>query len=631
MMKPFLRVAALLGIAWSFFQLYTAWAGFYPEMVQRPLHVVFALSLAFLIFPARRKRAAREEGQTFWGNVAWYDVLLSSLALLGGLQLVWNYERLITRIQFVDPLHPLDIAAAFLLIALTLEACRRVVGWSLPAIAGVFLTYQLIGPWVPGVLKHGGISWTDLAEQQGLSVQGLFGIPTGVCSNYVFYFILFAAFMEVSGGGQLFIDLAFRITGRRRGGPAKGAIVGSSLMGTISGSAVANVSGTGVFTIPLMKRAGYGAPFAGAVEAVASTGGQLMPPIMGSAAFIMAEMVGISYLQIALFATIPALAYYFAVFMMVDLKAKQEGLVGLKVEELPDLNKLKARLGLLLPMGVLVFYIFAGYSLQRAAFTATMAVVVFSLLSRATRMSPADVLKAMEVGARRAVGVTVPAAAAGIVVGVVSYTGIGLKFSGLIIMSSGGYLLPALALIMLGCIIMGMGMPTSGAYIMGAILMAPALQKMGVDMVPAHLFVLYFCALSMVTPPVALASYVAAGISGSGIMETGWVAFKLSLAGFIVPYAFVLNPAIVLQGSWSEVLWTSGSLFIGIYALAGAIIQHLSRPNRGWETICLWLFAILLISPEAVSDAIGLLGLVLILLNQKRRSPAMLAVEERKG
>ncbi len=631
MMKQFLRVGALLGIVWSSFQLYTAWAGFYPEMIQRPLHVVFGLSLAFLIFPARRGPAAQEEGQTFWGKVAWYDVLLSSLALAGGLQLVWNYERLVTRIQFVDPLHPLDITAALLLIVLALEACRRVVGWSLPAIAGVALLYQLIGPWVPGVLRHNGISWTDLAEQQGLSVQGLFGIPTGVISNYVFYFILFAAFMEISGGGQLFIDLAFRITGRRRGGPAKGAIVGSSLMGTISGSAVANVSGTGVFTIPLMKRAGYSAPFAGAVEAVASTGGQLMPPIMGSAAFIMAEMVGLPYLQVALFATIPALAYYVAVFLMVDLKAKQEGLVGLKVEELPDLGKLKARLGLLLPMVILVYYIFAGYSLQKAAFTATVAVVVASLLSRATRLSPAEVLKALEVGARRAVGVTVPAATAGIVVGVVSYTGIGLKFSSLIIMSSGGYLLPALALIMLGCIIMGMGMPTSGAYIMGAVLMAPALQNIGVPMVPAHLFVLYFCALSMVTPPVALASYVAAGISGAGIMETGWTAFKLSLAGFIVPYAFVLNPAIVLQGTWSEVLWTSGSLLVGIYALAGAIMQHLSRPNRRWETITLWFCAILLISPEVVSDAIGLLGLVLILLNQTRRLPATLAMEEKKG
>ena len=428
----------------------------------------------------------------------WYDLVLSALALAGGAHLVWHYERLATRISFVDPLQPTDIAVALMLIALTLEACRRVVGWSLPAIAGVFLAYQFVGPWMPGLLRHGGILLSDLAEQQGLSVQGLFGIPTGVISNYVFYFILFAAFMEVSGGGQLFIDLAFRLTGRRRGGPAKGAIVGSSLMGTISGSAVANVSGTGVFTIPLMKKAGYPAAFAGAVEAVASTGGQLMPPIMGSAAFIMAEMVGIPYLEIALYAVIPAIAYYLALFLMVDLKAKQEGLVGLEKEELPQFENLKARLVLLLPMAILVYHIFARYSLQRAAFTATLAVVVVGMFSRVTRLSPADILKGLETGARRAVGVTVPAAAAGIVVGVVSYTGIGLKFSSLIIMTSGGYLVPALILIMIGCIILGMGMPTSGAYIMGAILMAPALQNMGIGDVPAHLFVLYFCALSMV-------------------------------------------------------------------------------------------------------------------------------------
>jgi TRAP transporter 4TM/12TM fusion protein len=588
-------------------------------MIQRPLHLVFALSLAFLIYPARRK-AKRDDKPTFWGGVPWYDLVFSALAVSGGAHLVWHYERLATRISFVDLLEPMDIVVALMLMVLTLEACRRVVGWSLPIIAGVFLLYQFAGPWMPGLLRHGGILLSDLAEQQGLSVQGLFGIPTGVISNYVFYFILFASFMEVSGGGQLFIDLAFRFTGRRRGGPAKGAIVGSSLLGTISGSAVANVSGTGVFTIPLMTKAGYPAAFAGAVEAVASTGGQLMPPIMGSAAFIMAEMVGIPYLEIALYAAIPALAYYVALFFMVDLKAKQEGMVGLKTEELPQFENLKSRLVLLLPMAILVYHIFARYSLQRAAFVATLAVVVVSLFSRATRLSPADILKALETGARRAVGVTVPAAAAGIVVGVVSYTGIGLKFSSLIIMASGGYLVPALVLIMIGCILMGMGMPTSGAYIMGAILMAPALQNMGVADVPAHLFVLYFCALSMVTPPVALASYVAASISGAGIMETGWRALQLSLAGFIIPYAFVFNPAIVLQGSWEQVLWTTGSLLVGTLALAGAIIQHLSRPNRVWETVLLWVSALLLISPEFLTDGIGFLALAAVLLSQKKKS-----------
>ncbi len=621
-LKRYLRLTPLLAIAWSVFQLYTAGTGFYPEMIQRPVHLVFALSLVFLIYPARGP-ARGKEGQTFWGDVAWYDLLLSGLSLVGGAHLVWNYERLISRMHFVDPLDPLDIVIALLLIGLTLEACRRVVGWSLPTLASLFLVYQLLGPWMPGLLRHTGITLSDLAEQQALAVQGLFGIPTGVISNYVFYFILFAAFMEVSGGGQLFIDLAFRLTGTRRGGPAKGAIVGSSLMGTISGSAVANVSATGVFTIPLMKQAGYPARFAGAVEAVASTGGQLMPPIMGSAAFIMAEMVGIPYLQVALVATIPALAYYVAIFLMVDLKAKQEGLLGLKPEDLPDLAKVRSRLVLLLPMGVLVYYIFAGYSLQWAAFMATVAVVAASLFNRATRSSPSDILKALEMGARRAVGVTVPAAAAGVVVGVVSYTGLGLKFSSLIIAASGGYLVPALVLIMLGCIIMGMGMPTSGSYIMGAILMAPALQKMGVPIIPAHLFVLYFCALSMVTPPVALASYVAAGISGAGIMETGWQAFKLSLAGFIIPYAFVFNPAIVLQGDWSEIVVTSGSLLIGVLALSGAIIRHLSRPNRWWETLCLWVSAFLLIAPELITDGIGLVVLLFIWFNQSRRDASL--------
>ncbi|MEE2823195.1 MAG: TRAP transporter permease [Acidobacteriota bacterium] len=616
MLKQFFQLASLLGIAWSSFQLYTAGVGFFPEMIQRPLHVVFALSLAFLVYPAVKKSRRTERSTTFCGDVAWYDLAFSALALAGGVHLVWHYERLVTRISFVDPLQTMDIVVALMLMGLTLEACRRIVGWSLPLIAGVFLIYQFTGPWMPGLLRHGGILLSDLAEQQGLSVQGLFGIPTGVISNYVFYFVLFAAFMEVSGGGQLFIDLAFRLTGKRRGGPAKGAILGSSLMGTISGSAVANVSGTGVFTIPLMKKAGYSAPFAGAVEAVASTGGQLMPPIMGSAAFIMAEMVGIPYLEIALYAAVPAIVYYVALFLMVDLKAKKEGLVGLKKEELPQLKDLQARLVLLLPMAVLLYYIFARYSLQRAAFVATLAVVASTMFSRTTRLSFAGILKGLETGARRAIGITIPAAAAGIVVGVVSYTGIGLKFSSLIIMTSGGYLVPALILIMIGCIILGMGMPTSGAYIMGAILMAPALQNIGIAEVPSHLFVLYFCALSMVTPPVALASYVAASISGSGIMETGWRALQLSFAGFIIPYAFVFNPAIVLQGSWEQIVWTSVSLLVGTFALAGAMIQYLFRANQIWETLLLWVSALLLIAPEFITDGVGLVVLGVVLINQ---------------
>lgn len=616
MLKQFFQLASLLGIAWSSFQLYTAGVGFFPEMIQRPLHVVFALSLAFLVYPAVKKSRRTERSTTFRGDVAWYDLAFSALALAGGVHLVWHYERLVTRISFVDPLQTMDIVVALMLMGLTLEACRRIVGWSLPLIAGVFLIYQFTGPWMPGLLRHGGILLSDLAEQQGLSVQGLFGIPTGVISNYVFYFVLFAAFMEVSGGGQLFIDLAFRLTGKRRGGPAKGAILGSSLMGTISGSAVANVSGTGVFTIPLMKKAGYSAPFAGAVEAVASTGGQLMPPIMGSAAFIMAEMVGIPYLEIALYAAVPAIVYYVALFLMVDLKAKKEGLVGLKKEELPQLKDLQARLVLLLPMAVLLYYIFARYSLQRAAFVATLAVVASTMFSRTTRLSFAGILKGLETGARRAIGITIPAAAAGIVVGVVSYTGIGLKFSSLIIMTSGGYLVPALILIMIGCIILGMGMPTSGAYIMGAILMAPALQNIGIAEVPSHLFVLYFCALSMVTPPVALASYVAASISGSGIMETGWRALQLSFAGFIIPYAFVFNPAIVLQGSWEQIVWTSVSLLVGTFALAGAMIQYLFRANQIWETLLLWVSALLLIAPEFITDGVGLVVLGVVLINQ---------------
>lgn len=629
-MKRLLNGAVVLGAVWSAFQLYTAWAGAFPAMVQRPLHVAFALGLTFLLLPRSGKKSAEQSdpelGELARTQPGLFDWALSLLSLSLGLYVVLNYDRLTSRVAFVDSVLPGDVVVGLLFVVLLLEACRRTVGWSLTLVAIVFLAYLIAGPWLPGAIGHRGISFAHFVELQALSPQGIFGVPTGVSTDYIFYFILLAAFLQVSGGGQLFIDLAIRLTGRARGGPAKAAVVGSAFMGSISGSAVANVVSTGIFTIPLMKRIGYSAVFSGALEAVASTGGQLMPPIMGAAAFIMAEMIGTAYSQIILAALVPAVAYYVALYFMVDFQARRQGLHGLSVAELPSLQEIRRRLHLLLPLAVLLYFVFAGSSLQLSAFRAILAVVVVSWLHPSTRLSLMQLYTALALGAQQAMRVTIPAATAGIIVGVVSYTGIGLQFSSWIVQLAGGRLLIALLLVMLGSIILGMGMPTSGAYIMAAVLMAPALVRLGVPTLAAHMFVFYFACLSMITPPVALASYAAAGISRAGLMETGWQAVQLGLAAFIVPYAFAFHPDLLTlhTGFAPGALQATVSLLLGVVALAGAIIHYMLTPTTRVETVLLWAAALLLVAPEPITDLFGIVAFAWVLIQQwRRRSPAI--------
>ncbi len=412
--------------------------------------------------------------------------------------------------------------------------------------------------------------------------------------------------------GRKFVDLAIRLTGSYRGGPAKAAIVSSSLMGTISGSATANVVGTGIFTIPLMKRLGFAAHYAGAVEAAASTGGQLMPPIRGAGAFILADMTGTPYLRVAGAAAIPAVIYYVSLFFMVDLEAKKLGLRGMSKEEMPELKEILIERGLLLlPVILIVGYMVAGFTLMWSATSAALGVVVLSWVRKSTRMGVAQILEALEKASRMTVAVAVPCAVAGIVVGVVDDTGIGLKFSGLIVNISKGMLLPALGMTLIGCIIMGMGMPTAAAYIMAGTLLGPALAKLGIPVLAAHMFIYYFAILSMLTPPVALSAYVASGVAESDLTKTGWKAFQLSLAGFLVPFAFVYNPSMLFIGPLSETVWVSITCIVGVAALAAAITGHISAVLAGWERVVLLACSLALIVPEKVTDFIGLAVLIL--------------------
>ncbi|MCX5825214.1 MAG: TRAP transporter fused permease subunit [Deltaproteobacteria bacterium] len=481
-----------------------------------------------------------------------------------GLYMVANFERISTRTPFVQALEPLDYAVGVILVLLLLEVCRR---------------------------------------------------------TMVFYFILCGTFLERSGGGALFTDLAILVTGKFRGGAAKMSVVASALYGTISGSAVANVSVVGMFTIPLMKKTGFRPFFAGAIEAVASTGGQIMPPIMGAAAFILAQILGISYWKVAAAAAIPALLYYIAVYAAIDFESMQNGLVGLTKNELPDVRSgILKRIHLIFPLLLLIYYIVSFTATPvTAAARAIIAVIVVSFLRRETRMGPRKIFDAMEKGAREAVTVAIPCAMAGVLIGVIIYSGLALKLTDILIALSGGKLLLALILVMVAVIILGMGMPTSAAYLIAAILLAPLLIKLGVMPLAAHIFIFYFAVISMITPPVALASYVAAGMAESDLWKTGLQAFKIAMPSFLVPFVIVYNPALILEGSLWDIIWVTFTTMIGVIALAAATIGFFYRKARLWERAVLIVGGLLLIVPETITDFIGFAMMGVVLAVQLRR------------
>jgi len=618
----------IIAIAWSSFQLYTAYAGFLPGMVQLPIHLSFALALSLCLFPMLKGRAK--------GSISIVNLCLIVLSLSTSLYVLLNEERITTRTAFVDEVMALDIFFGLSLVLLLLEVSRRTMGISLTIITLVFLAYGFLGPYIPGILGHGGIPFHRFIDLQLLSEGGIFGLPLGVSAEVVFYFILFGAFLEKSGGGHLFMDIAYALTGRLRGGAAKASVISSALFGTISGSAVANVVVTGTFTIPLMKKTGYSPRFASTVEAVASTGGQIMPPIMGAAAFIMAQILGIPYAQIIITAAIPAVLYYVSLYTVVDLQARREGIQPIPRNDLPNVKEgLKKRAHLLVPLVILIWSILSGYSVTTSAFWAILAIVAISYLRRATWMSGLTILKALETGAKEAIMVAIPCAIAGIIIGVVINSGLGLKFTSILIFFGKDQLLLTLILTMIGCLILGMGMPTSAAYIIAAILLAPPLIKIGFPAISAHMFVFYFAVISMITPPVALASFAAAAIGGAKIWETGSKAFQISLSAFLIPYAFMYNEALLAKSSPLEIIWVTGTAFFGVRAMAAAVVGFWKRPATIMERVLLGAASILLITPEKITDLLGgglfLLVFLLQTKNNPKRQKKVGAVTEASG
>ena len=591
-------LVAAIAMAMSLYHMYVAGFGPPQAMIFRGTHLLFALTLVFLIYPLVPR------GAPGWRVL---DALLLALSWGFVLHIFLNFEYYTNRIIYIDDLTVADQFFAVVAVLIVLEATRRVIGWALPVTAIAFLVYAAV---------FTNVKMPVLMEQLYLSTEGIFGSTLGVSASYVMLFVIFGAFMERSGTGQLFMDFAMSITGSSAGGPGKVAVVSSSLFGTVSGSAVANVMVDGPITIPLMKRTGFRPPFAAAVEAVASTGGQLMPPVMGAAAFVMAEFLAVPYAQVALWAAIPALLYYGAVFFAVHFESKRCGLAGVPKAELPRFLTVIAQRGhLFTPILIVLAGLLLGYSAPLSALVAALACVPVALLRATTRggITWRSVLGALQDGARNTLAVAMACACAGIVIGCVTITGLGITFTQVVIALAQNSLILALLLTAVAGIVLGMGMPTTPAYIVMVALLVPAVIKLGAVTPAAHMFALYFAILSAITPPVALAVFAAAGLARADIWSTGWAAMRAAAPAYIVPFMFIYEPALLTIGDWTVTLFATLSAFVGVVLLSAGLFGYLLRPASMWQRVLLVGAAVLLIKPGWITDLTGL-GLALVVI-----------------
>lgn len=590
-------------VAFSIYQVYFSIFPPPPAQQHLSIHLAFGLGAIFVLFPALKRFDRRK--------LPIYDIVLAVLAVAAAAYWVYSFEGLIGRIGNYTVLDFLFGALAMLLV---LEAARRVVGLPIVIIASLFLLYAVFGSYLGGFLQHRGYGVERIVSQMYFTTEGIFGTPLQVSAKYIFLFLLFGAFLERTGAGAYFNELALAITGRSAGGPAKVAVFSSALQGTISGSSVANVVTSGAFTIPMMKRTGYRASFAGAVEASSSTGGQIMPPIMGAAAFLMAEFTGIDYWQIALAAAIPAILYFAGIWIMVHFEARRSGLRGLSEEEMPNRWAVLKRLYLLTPIVVIIVVLTSGVSPIRAALYGILSCIAVSYVRKETRLSWKDIILTLRDGARSALAVVAATACAGMIVGTITLTGLGLKFANGLIDLSGGILLFTLFLTMISSLLLGMGTPTTANYIITSTIAAPALIQLGVPVLAAHMFTFYFGIVADITPPVALAAFAASGIAGSGAMKTGVESTKLAIAAFIIPYVFVLSPELLMiDAQWHETLFIVITATAGMFGVSAGLIGFWLRPMRVWERLCSAAAGLLLIYPGWISDTIGFGTLALLL------------------
>ena len=624
------RAITVIGIALSLFQLYAAGVQPLGLFFQRPIHLGFVLVLCFLIYPAFGRYKTR-------GVLGWIiDSALIVASIAAGAWVPLNIDIIANQIFPRD----IDVMMGCVTMIVVLEAARRAVGLGMTLIGAFFILYAFagrrgelpfLGDFMPGILNHRGYSLERLASQMTLGAEGIFGIPLGVAATFVFVFVLFGAFLEVTGAGKFFIDLAYAAAGKKPGGPAKAAVIASAGMGSISGSAIANVVTTGAFTIPLMKKLGYRPAQAGGIEAAASTGGQIMPPLMGAGAFLMSEFTQVPYVQIVLVSIFPAILYFGSVYLLVHIAAVKQGMKGLPAEDLPNTRKILAEgWHFLLPLVALVALLVAGYSPMRVGFYAILSIIAaasaralwtfarseptvagfVTLCKRGIRLT----LQALDLGARNAVAVSVACAVAGIIVGVVGLTGLGLKFSAMMIAFSGGNIILALILVLLASLILGMGLPVTAAYIVLIILVGPALtEQFGIPVLIAHLVVFWYSQDSNVTPPVALAGFAGAAIAGSKPMETSVQAWKYAKGLYLIPLFMVFNQQIILGGPLPMVLWGGTIAIVALVAFAAILEGFLFRPVAVWMRVLLLPAVVAVFWPNLIYEIAGFV-LILVLL-----------------
>lgn len=614
------KLTSIVAIGLSVFQLYTAWSPL-ESIKQRAIHLTFVMVLAFLLYPGRKKSK----------QVSWLDWVLAAGSLITIGYLGFNWDGIVARNGYLEPF---EYVIGGIGMVLVIEAARRVLGKELVIMAIVFLAYAYFGKYIPGLLNHRGYSVQRIIEHMYFTAEGLFGVTLGVSATYMFLYILMGSFLSATGLSQLINDGAMAVAGRWSGGPAKVALIASGMMGTLNGSAVANAASTGAFTIPLMKKVGYKPEFAAAIEGSGSVGGQIMPPVMGAAAFLIAEYLRIDYGKIVLAAFLPAVLYYVSIYIMVHLEAKKLGLRGLTKEELPNLwAVLKSRGHMIIPVIILMYLLlsgktpmYAGVVSIIATFAASWLPILWTFKVPENAMTLPRLLQALEGGARGAVGVAIATAVVGYVVGTASLTSLGLNLGHSILQLADGNILLGLFLTMITSIVVGTGVPTTATYIIVATVAAPALVQMGIPALAAHLFVFYYGAMSDVTPPTALAPYTAAGIAGSDPARTTWIAWKLSLSGFIVPFFFAVNPELLL----GVTPFTAASLIpiitaiLGIAAISAGLQGWLERQMNWLERALLIVGGLLLILPELLPSLAGLVlagGVVLWQRLGRRTAP----------
>lgn len=608
------KIVFAIAVLWSSFQLYTATKGLLPPLQQRSLHVGFALVLIYLLYPMSKKDHSNK--------VKFYDFAFIACSIFCVYYLFANFNALMFR---AGAYNQMDIIVSCLAVVIIIEATRRVAGPILVGVSSFFLIYALFGSHFPGFLSHGGYSVSRIATYAWISSEAILGIPISVSASFIFLFLLFATYLKKTGIGDWLTDLALAVAGGATGGPAKAAIVASATQGTISGSSVANTVGTGSVTIPLMKSIGYRPEFSAAVEAAASTGGQLMPPVMGAAAFIMTEFTDLPYVTIALGASIPAVLYFTGIFIMVHLEARKNGLEGLPKERLPKMKELAKKWYLSIPIFFIVSLLVMGKTPMRAALFGIISAVFTGLLNafldKEVKFGPIDIIEGLEEGARSALPVVMACASAGIIVGVVTLSGLGIKFANGIVELAGGSVYLTMFLTMIASIVLGMGMPTTANYIVQATIAAPALQAVGVPILAAHLFVFYFGIIADITPPVALAAFAGAGIAGSNPFKTGVQASMLAFAAYLVPYIFATSPELVLVFDPARLILGSkvitlvfylGTALIGMFGIGGGVSGFLHIKLNPILRVLLGVSGLALITTNIMATFVGLIIFVAV-------------------